>query len=79
MAEKEHGVFGSPTFFVREGSTKNQSGKRDPEMYQPRKGNQWFFGMKAHIGADVDSGLGRSVTTTPAHHSEVGVVRPPLE
>jgi len=38
-------------------STKNASGQRDPEMHQTKKGNQWHFGMKAHIGVDADSGL----------------------
>ena len=38
-------------------STKNKEGKRDPEMHQTKKGNQYFFGMKAHIGADAESGL----------------------
>ncbi|MGA0525008.1 IS5 family transposase, partial [Escherichia coli] len=38
-------------------STKNGSGKRDPEMHQTKKGNQWHFGMKAHLGVDADSGL----------------------
>lgn len=37
-------------------STKNKSGQRDPEMHQTKKGNQWFFGMKMHIGADDVSG-----------------------
>ena len=37
-------------------STKNGKGERDPEMHQTKKGNQWYFGMKIHIGADVDSG-----------------------
>ena len=36
-------------------STKNQGKRRDPEMHQTRKGNQWYFGMKAHIGVDADS------------------------
>jgi len=38
-------------------STKNASGQRDPDMHQTKKGNQWHFGMKAHIGVDADSGL----------------------
>ena len=42
-------------------STKNQDGKRDPEMHQTKKGNQYYFGMKAHIGADAESGLVHSV------------------
>ncbi|MCY1445949.1 hypothetical protein D9M71_624850 [compost metagenome] len=37
-------------------STKNEDGKRDPEMHQAKKGNQYFLEMKAHIGADVESG-----------------------
>ena len=38
-------------------STKNKQGERDPEMHQTNKGNQWYFGMKVHIGVDKDSGL----------------------
>ncbi|WP_141562787.1 transposase, partial [Pseudomonas sp. ICMP 8385] len=37
-------------------SAKNKDGKRDPEMHQTKKGNQYYFGMKAHIGADDESG-----------------------
>ncbi|KKI23530.1 transposase, partial [Pseudomonas syringae pv. persicae] len=42
-------------------STKNKDGKRDPEMHQTKKGNQYFFGMKAHIGVDAESGLVHSL------------------
>ena len=52
-------------------STKNRKGERDPEMRQTKKGNQWYFGMKAHIGVDADSGLAHSVQTTPANVSDV--------
>jgi IS5 family transposase len=52
-------------------STKNKEGKRDPEMHQTKKGNQYFFGMKAHIGVDVASGLVHTVTTTPANAADV--------
>ena len=52
-------------------STKNAEGERDPEMHQTKKGNQWHFGMKAHIGVDVDSGLVHTVTTTPANEADV--------
>lgn len=52
-------------------STKNQSGKRDPEMHQTRKGNQWYFGMKIHAGADVDSGAAHSITVTAAHEADI--------
>lgn len=55
-------------------STKNASGKRDPEMHQTKKGNEWHFGMKAHIGADVDSGLVHTVVTTPANESDVAQI-----
>lgn len=48
-------------------STKNSSGERDPEMHQTKKGNQWFFGMKAHIGVDADSGLVHAVVGTAAN------------
>ena len=50
-------------------STKNADGERDPEMHQTKKGNQWHFGMKAHIGVDVDSGLVHTVTTTRGQRS----------
>lgn len=48
-------------------STQNSSGERDPEMHQTKKGNQWFFGMKAHIGVDADSGLVHAVVGTAAN------------
>ena len=48
-------------------STKNKAKKRDPEMHQTRKGNQWYFGMKAHIGIDSKTKLIHSVAVTPAH------------
>ena len=50
-------------------STKNRTGERDPEMHQTRKGKQWYFGMKAHIGVYAQSGLAHSVETTPANTS----------
>ena len=52
-------------------STKNAKRERDPEMHQTRKGRQWHFGMKAHIGVDAESGLAHSLATTPAHVSDV--------
>jgi len=48
-------------------STKNKDGKRDPEMHQTRKGNQWYFGMKAHIGVDSKTKLIHSVAATAAN------------
>ena len=52
-------------------STKNSTGQRDPEMHQTRKGNQWYHGMKAHIGADDQSGLVHTLVTTAANASDV--------
>lgn len=52
-------------------STKNAEGKRDPQMHQTKKGNQWFFGMKAHIGVDDDSGLVHHVECTAANVADV--------
>jgi len=54
-------------------STKNKAGKRDPQMSSTRKGNDWYFGMKAHVGVDADSGLVHSLETTTArvHDSQV--------
>ena len=59
------------TIIAAPSSTKNAEGERDPEMHQTKKGNQWYFGMKAHIGVDADSGLVHTVTTTPANESDV--------
>lgn len=52
-------------------STKNKAGARDPEMHQTRKGNQWYFGMKAHIGVDLHGGMVHSVVGTAANVSDV--------
>jgi IS5 family transposase len=47
-------------------STKNRSGERDPEMHQTRKGKQWYFGLKAHVGVDSKRGHVHSVCTSAA-------------
>lgn len=52
-------------------STKNEKKERDPEMHQTRKGNQWFFGAKAHIGVDSREGVVHSVCTSAASVSDV--------
>lgn len=52
-------------------STKNRAGERDPEMHQVRKGSQWYFGMKAHVGVDACSGYVHSVTTTSANVHDI--------
>jgi len=54
------------TLIAAPSSTKNQDKQRDPEMSQTRKGNQWYFGMKAHIGVDAESGLIHTVECTTA-------------
>jgi IS5 family transposase len=59
------------TIIAAPSSTKNAEGQRDPEMHQTKKGNQWYFGMKAHIGVDADSGLVHTVTTTAANEADV--------
>jgi len=54
-------------------STKSRAGARDPEMSSTKKGNDWYFGMKAHIGVDADSGVTHSLETSTArlHDSQV--------
>lgn len=52
-------------------STKNKDKQRDPEMHSSKKGNQWYFGMKAHIGVDADSGLVHTVRGTSGHVGDV--------
>ena len=55
------------TIIAAPSSTKNAEGARDPEMHQTRKGQQWYFGMKAHIGVDAGTGYVHSVTVTAAN------------
>ena len=52
-------------------STKNKGKARDPEMHSSKKGNQWYFGMKVHIGADAESGLVHTVRGTSGHVSDI--------
>jgi IS5 family transposase len=70
----KRGTMVDATIIEAPSSTKNASGERDPEMHQTKKGNDWHFGMKAHIGADVDSGLVHTVVTTPANKSDVAQI-----
>lgn len=65
------GTLVDATIIAAPSSTKNASGKRDPEMHQTKKGNEWHFGMKAHIGADAKSGLVHSVEGTAANVSDI--------
>ena len=59
------------TLIAAPSSTKNKSGKRDPQMHSSKKGSQWFFGMKAHIALDADSGLVHTVRGTAGHVADV--------
>ena len=59
------------TLIAAPSSTKNKGGTRDPEMHQTKKGNQWHFGMKAHIGVDAESGLVHTVVGTAANVNDV--------
>ncbi len=65
------GTMVDATIIAAPPSTKNAEHARDPEMHQTKKGNEWHFGMKAHIGADVDSGLVHSLHATAANDSDV--------
>ncbi|MFM2065136.1 MAG: hypothetical protein RLZZ584_45 [Pseudomonadota bacterium] len=65
------GTMVDATIIAAPPSTKNKDNTRDPDMHQTKKGNEWHFGMKAHIGADADSGLVHSLHTTSANESDV--------
>ncbi|KPY71291.1 IS52, transposase, partial [Pseudomonas savastanoi pv. savastanoi] len=67
----KEGTIVDATLIAAPPSVKNREGKRDPEMHQARKGNQWHFGMKAHIGVDATSGLVHSVVGTAANVADV--------
>jgi len=55
-------------------STKNREQKRDPEMHQAKKGKQWYFGMKAHVGVDSKTKLIHTALVTPAHVADATVL-----
>ena len=61
------------TLIAAPSSTKNADGQRDPEMKQTKKGNQWYFGMKAHIGVDAQSGLVHTVAGTAANVNDLNM------
>ena len=65
------GTIVDATIIAAPPSTKNKEKSRDPEMHQTKKGNQWHFGMKAHIGVDVASGLVHTVTGTAANEADI--------
>lgn len=65
------GTIMDATIIAAEPSTKNQAKARDKDMHQTKKGNHWYFGMKAHIGVDAESGMVHTVTGTAANVAEV--------
>lgn len=69
----KEGTIVDATIIAAPSSTKNQAQARDPEMHQTKKGNQWHFGMKLHIGVDDALGLIHSVATTPANVHDLTV------
>jgi IS5 family transposase len=68
------GTIVDATIIAAPSSTKNQAEARDPEMRQTRKGQQWYFGMKLHLGADSKSKLIHSMTTTAANVHDANVL-----
>ncbi|AZR27655.1 IS5 family transposase [Xanthomonas vasicola pv. arecae] len=68
------GTIVDATLIAAPSSTKNADHARDPEMHQTKKGNQWYFGMKAHIGVDEFSGLVHHVHCTAANVADVTVM-----
>ncbi|MGH8401869.1 MAG: IS5 family transposase [Gammaproteobacteria bacterium] len=68
------GTIVDATIIAAPPSTKNKAKARDPEMHQTKKGNQWYFGMKAHIGVDVNTGQVHTVTATAANVADVAEV-----
>jgi IS5 family transposase len=67
----KRGTVVDATLIAAPSSTKNEDKKRDPEMTQTKKGNQWHFGMKAHIGVDAESGLIHTVACTTAKVADI--------
>lgn len=68
------GTIVDSTIIAAPSSTKNQEKQRDPDAHQVKKGNEWHFGYKAHIGADKDSGLVHTVEVTAANVHDVTMV-----
>ncbi len=65
------GTIVDATMIAAPPSTKNKAKARDPEMHQTKKGNEWYFGMRAHIGTDADSGLVHSLPGTAANAADI--------
>ena len=65
------GTIVDASILVAPSSTQNRERARDPEMHQTKKGKQWYFGMKAHLGVDAETGLTHTVVTAPANEHDV--------
>lgn len=65
------GTIVDATIIAAPSSTKNRAKARDPEMHQTKKGNAWHFGMKAHVGVDLASGLVHTVSGTAANVADI--------
>ena len=65
------GTLVDATLIAAPSSTKNREHAQDPEMHQTKKGDEWHFGMKAHIGVDRDSGLVHTVVSTAANVGDI--------
>ena len=69
------GTLVDATIIEAPSSTKNKKNERDPEMHQTKKGNEWHFGMKAHIGVDAKSGLTHTLVTTAANDHDLNQMK----
>ena len=69
------GTLVDATIIEAPSSTKNKKNERDPEMHQTKKGNEWHFGMKAHIGVDAKSGLTHTLVTTAANEHDLNQLK----
>jgi len=69
------GTLVDATIIEAPSSTKNKKNERDPDMHQTKKGNQWHFGMKAHIGVDAKSGLTHTLVTTAANEHDLNQLK----
>ena len=65
------GTIVDATIISAPSATKNKEGKRDPEMHQTKKGNQWYHGMKIHAGVDAGSGYVHTITATAANIHDI--------
>ncbi|CAI4156732.1 CP4-44 prophage; IS5 transposase and trans-activator [Alteromonas macleodii] len=69
------GTLVDATIIEAPSSTKNKKNERDPEMHQTKKGNEWHFGMKAHIGVDAKSGLTHTLVSTAANEHDLNQLK----